>query len=93
MAVDQIKKPAGQWCKHCSPGKGCKIYDARPQECRTFDCGWLLSDLPERFRPDRCHVIISVHDEIRLHGDRYAPDALNVGAGKELYDALSERFT
>ena len=36
LAVVDIGKPAGAPCAHCAEGKGCRIYDSRPQECRLF---------------------------------------------------------
>ena len=32
-------KPADQMCMHCT-GKGCGIYDSRPNVCRVWDCAW-----------------------------------------------------
>ena len=42
MAIEELAKPAGQWCRHCKPGRGCLIYDSRPAECSAFDCLWLI---------------------------------------------------
>jgi len=49
MAIEEIAKPAGDWCRHCKPGRGCRIYDSRPAECRAFNCLWLTDG---RFGPD-----------------------------------------
>ena len=66
MGVPEIRKPAGTWCQHCNIGKGCKIYDERPENCRIFECGWLQSQsreprevMPPELRPDRCKVVIA----------------------------------
>jgi hypothetical protein len=32
MAVEALGKPAGSWCSHCKPGRGCLIYETRPEE-------------------------------------------------------------
>ena len=45
VGVAELKKPADVWCGHCNKAKGCKIYDTRPQECRTFYCLFLLGAL------------------------------------------------
>jgi hypothetical protein len=91
MAVTQLAKPQNTWCKHCEVGKGCKIYDDRPHECRDFDCGWLLSEaLPDSFRPNNSHVIISLHDKVRLHVDPMYPNALKYGTGRKLADAFRQ---
>lgn len=65
--IPELKKPAGKWCEHCAIGKGCKVYDDRPQMCVEFECLWLLSQkredpqehLPPELRPDRCKVVFS----------------------------------
>ncbi len=40
-ALPELEKPPGVWCKHCAPGKGCKIHDAPPDPCRLFNCLWM----------------------------------------------------
>lgn len=64
--IPELDKKAGTWCQHCAVGKGCKIYEARPKVCQTFECLWLLSQkygepearMPPEMRPDRSHVVI-----------------------------------
>jgi hypothetical protein len=51
MAIEQLAKPASSWCPHCKPGHGCRIYPERPDECRSFNCLWLVNErLDERWR-------------------------------------------
>jgi hypothetical protein len=65
--VPALKKPAGTWCTHCAIGKGCKIYEDRPQMCVEFECMWLMSQkrenrhehLPPELRPDKSKVVLS----------------------------------
>lgn len=65
---EPLDKPAGVWCQHCTPGKGCGIYEQRPEPCQTFECLWLKSQsranqaerLPPELKPDRCHVVLSI---------------------------------
>jgi hypothetical protein len=65
--IPEIKKAAGTWCEHCAIGRGCTIYEDRPQMCAEFSCLWLMSqqreDPRERFspelRPDKCKVVFS----------------------------------
>lgn len=59
LGIHELDKPAGLWCPHCKPGKGCAAYGERPGSCRTFNCGW-LSDLsiPDDLRPDRSKVVL-----------------------------------
>lgn len=65
--AEMPEKKAGDWCKHCDIGKGCKIYDQRPPTCVEFKCLWLLSqernDLREQLapelRPDKSKVVFA----------------------------------
>ncbi len=58
LAVDELDKPMGAWCRHCAPGKGCGIYEERPAPCRSFACLWLSdSSVPDDLRPDRSKVV------------------------------------
>jgi uncharacterized protein len=34
LAIPEIEKPAGQWCKHCTKTRGCDVYETRPEPCR-----------------------------------------------------------
>ena len=61
MEVTEIRKPR---CKACGylDGKGCGIYESRPQSCREFECIWLQSQKrdepwPKRMRPDKCGIM------------------------------------
>lgn len=59
MLIEVLEKPIGQWCVHCDVGKGCKVYEVRPEPCRAFRCGWLKDpSLPDSLRPDRSKVIL-----------------------------------
>ncbi len=68
MAIKEIDKPANQWCKDCTPGKGCNIYETRPESCAGFECVWLQTQyrrhgehaMPAEARPDRSKVVIDV---------------------------------
>ena len=60
-----LDKSAGTWCDHCTPGKGCGIYEDRPKVCSTYECVWLQSHtrregqgLPVELRPDKSKVLI-----------------------------------
>jgi hypothetical protein len=54
-------KPAGKWCKHCKPGKGCGIWDTRPQFCRDYHCYWHYeAQLGPEWRPDVAKFILNL---------------------------------
>jgi hypothetical protein len=56
----EFKKPEGQVCPNCS-GKGCAIYDHRPEVCRTFNCAWKrIPSMPPETRPDRLGVMFTL---------------------------------
>lgn len=60
--IDDLQKPAGKWCTHCAIGKGCKIYEARPAQCRAFECLWLQDDLmPPNWKPEISKVVFSIY--------------------------------
>jgi Fe-S-cluster containining protein len=64
--VPELRKPERTWCTNCNES-GCGIYETRPKSCRTFECAWLLGELPDEMRPDKVHVMIEkVTDSIRL---------------------------
>lgn len=51
--VPEFAKPAGVWCQHCAK-PGCRIYETRPERCRTFECMWLWNEnMPEDLKPNR----------------------------------------
>jgi hypothetical protein len=60
LGITELAKPVGKWCSHCDIGKGCKIYDVRPQECQTFHCLWLTDNrLADHWKPDRSRMVIT----------------------------------
>ena len=54
LSISELAKPAGQWCTHCRPGKGCGIHATRPFVCRGFYCEWMISKgLGPEWRPEQ----------------------------------------
>lgn len=59
MGIGALNKPPGQWCPHCLPGKGCGIYGDRPDECRTFNCEWLINQaLGPEWKPEKSKIVL-----------------------------------
>jgi hypothetical protein len=59
LAIDELGKAAGDWCVHVVRGKGCSVYESRPDSCRAFRCYWLdQAMLDEAWRPDRSGLIL-----------------------------------
>lgn len=86
MAVSAIPKGRGVWCPHASrTGEGCKVYDDRPNECRTWSCAW-LDDHPAFLdcdRPDKVSIVGSVwFMDVHLSVDQH--DAHESAAGVAL---------
>jgi len=72
--LPELQSPAGTWCRHCAPGKGCRIHATRPQICREFFCGWLVSpELGPEWKPERSKLIIQLNQDsngkLRLTAD------------------------
>lgn len=63
MVIEALNKPLGQWCQHCAPGTGCKIYENRPNECRDFNCAYLLSrHIGEEWKPERSKMVLVIDE-------------------------------
>jgi hypothetical protein len=82
MTVEELNKPNGQWCPHCIKGRGCGIYADRPNDCRTFHCGYLLwPALGEHWLPARSKLVVRYKPdgmEIVIHVDPGFPSAWRV---------------
>lgn len=79
LAIPVLAKSAGIWCRHCAPGRGCKIHPERPEACHAFFCRWMLDPgMSEEWRPDRSKLVILADenpDRILALVDPGMPDA------------------
>lgn len=58
--VKALSKPMGVWCAHCEIGKGCSIYETRPNECRVFYCLYRTADnIGDVWRPRDSHMVMT----------------------------------
>lgn len=61
LGVRELDKQPGKWCQHCIAGRGCQIYESRPQSCRDYACMWLQSQdktyWGDEMRPNRARAI------------------------------------
>jgi hypothetical protein len=77
--IKALDKPRDTWCSHCSTRKQCDIYDARPEPCRDYYCGWMrLAKIPQEWRPIDSRMIINFTEDSRhlfIHVDPARPDA------------------
>ena len=66
MGVTALAKPAGKWCIHFRRASGCGIYETRPDDCRVFNCLWLLSDaLDDSWKPAVAGFVLHSEEEGR----------------------------
>ncbi len=79
MGIVELEKPRGAWCNHAVPGRGCAIYEQRPDSCRVFSCLWLLDPaLGEEWKPEKSKLVIVPDDDkkvTRVYVDAAAPEA------------------
>jgi hypothetical protein len=79
FTVHELAKPGNSWCPHCIRGTGCGIYERRPVDCATFQCGYLtMPQLGPEWKPAISHLIISSEfstKRLNIHVDRGRPDA------------------
>jgi hypothetical protein len=75
VGVLEIAKPAGVWCRHCSSGKQCGIYESRFASCRTFYCQWMLEkSLGPEWKPDRAKFVL-----VKTEGGRHLSACVDPG--------------
>jgi hypothetical protein len=79
LTVDtaDIQIAPGIPCRHCAVHQGCTIHETRPPVCRSYFCGWRLSDqFDDSWRPDRSGVLITPVDQ-NIPPD-YAPEGIEL---------------
>lgn len=79
MRIDELESPAGQWCQHCDPGKGCRIHETRPPVCREFFCMWTYrKDIGPHWKPEKSKMVLALEGDgqrIAAHVDPSFPGA------------------
>lgn len=57
--IDQLSKPANTLCVNCVMGKGCFIYEDRPDLCRDFLCAWMTDhELGPEWEPTVANMMV-----------------------------------
>lgn len=58
--VPPVDKARGVWCKHCKPGRGCGIWNSRPQFCRDFHCHWIFdTSFGDEWKPEKSKLVMN----------------------------------
>lgn len=75
LEVEAVGTSVNEWCKHCEAGKGCTIYDDRPQMCRSFSCAWLQGHLGDEWFPETSGLVVHFsQDAVNVQVDSNTPD-------------------
>lgn len=58
LNIKETDSKPGEYCKHCNPDIGCKIYEERPESCQIFECAWKqMRYAGKDLRPDKCFIM------------------------------------
>ena len=61
-----LQKKEWVMCQNCDVGVGCKIYEARPTPCRTFECSWIKGETPVEWKPDKVGFFATIEPQGRI---------------------------
>jgi Fe-S-cluster containining protein len=75
LEVTDLAKPLNELCRHWEGGKGCTIYDRRPQMCRSFTCAWLQGHLDDEWFPAKAGIVVHFsQDAVNVQVDDDCPE-------------------
>jgi hypothetical protein len=75
LEVADVGTGVNEWCQYCVAGKGCSIYDSRPQMCRSFSCAWLQGHLNDDWYPEKASIVVHFsQDAVNVQVDAAHPD-------------------
>ena len=58
LEIREKNSPPLERCPDCLMNICCTCYDERPEECKNFNCSWVLDgNAHADLRPDKCHII------------------------------------
>jgi hypothetical protein len=77
--VPAVEKVRAVWCRHCTPGKGCGIWQTRPGFCRDFHCLWIHDhNLGPEWKPEKAKFVMNYRRDLSVLNvmvDTSQPDA------------------
>jgi hypothetical protein len=90
-----VKSEVGEMCCFHRKGVGCSIHEARPKECREYQCMWsqMPGGISTDLRPDKLHIIfekISDRTIFGLQDPNYAPTEL---AKRQAFDFVRQGYS
>ena len=89
--VPALAKPAGSWCRHCKPGRGCGIHETRPDHCRSFHCLWMTQTwLGPEWKPEKAKMVLSVDPVTSFLFVQVDPGAANAWRTEPYYRNLKQ---
>lgn len=62
LGIKELEKPPNEYCQHAIKGKGCGVYETRPESCQDFRCLWLEGGWPEWAKPSKIHGVLGATD-------------------------------
>jgi len=89
--IKQLNKPAGLWCSHAVPGKGCGIYPDRPEACQRFYCSWMVdSRFGPEWKPQKSKFVVYTHRGENILNINVDPDYPNAWTKPPFYDQIKK---
>lgn len=77
--VAPLAKPHGEYCRHCVLGRGCGIYETRPQICGEFYCAYQTwRGMGAHWYPIHSKMVVRIELNgamVAVHVDPDHPDA------------------
>lgn len=87
--VPAVESVAGQWCRHCLPGRGCGIHLTRPDHCRAFHCLWMTEAwIGPEWKPDRSKMVLTLDPATRFLFVQVDPGQANSWRREPYYGQL-----
>jgi hypothetical protein len=58
----------GKPCYYLTVGKGCNIYEKRPQDpCKRYECAWISDEnIPDFMKPENSNCILDYKEENKI---------------------------